>query len=254
MAGYHPQQYIDTNVTGTLNVLEYCRENRIGRILYTQSISDYYGYYGKLNRFKDDMPRKIPLKGDHAVYAISKCMAEDLCWHYQTSYGVKSFIFRLPNIYCYMPEHKTFYIDGKPTVVSYRHMIKLAMGGKPIEMWGDPQKGIDVIYVKDFCQLIYKSVFVDRKEGGRYNVGTGKMTSMEDCIRGIIQVFSPQGSRSAIIPRPEKHDCVNFCMDIEKARNELNYEPQYDYISYLEDYKKEMESDRFKDLFADCTP
>ncbi|MBF0406205.1 MAG: NAD(P)-dependent oxidoreductase [Candidatus Riflebacteria bacterium] len=250
MEGYHPQLYIDSNVTGTLNVLDYCRKSGADRVLFTQTISDYYGYYGKLTRFYDDMPRAISFTGDHSFYAISKCMAEDMCWHYQASYGLKSFVFRLPNIYCYMPDIKTLYVDGKPAPSSYRYMIGLAMEGKPIELWGDPKKGIDIIYVKDFCQMMLKACFVDRREGGRYNVGTGKMISLEDQIKGMIQVFSPKDKQSIIIPRPEKRDCVNFCMDIEKARKDLGYEPKYDYISYLEDYKKEMEADRFNDFFT----
>ena len=249
MEGYHPRSYIDSNVTGSFNVLEYCRQTGADRILYTQTISDYYGYYGKLTRFMDDMPRNIPFTGDHSMYAISKCMAEDMCWHYQASYGLRSFVFRLPNIYCFMPEEKILYADGRPARSSYRYMIRLAMEGKPIEMWGDPGKGMDAIYVKDFCQMMKRAILVDRM-GGKYNVGTGVMTSMLDQIKGMIEVFCPPGKKSEIIARPEKHSCVNFCMDITKARAELGYEPKYDYIRYLEDYKVEMQANRFKDMFT----
>ena len=248
MEGYQPRAYVDSNVTGTFNVLEYSRVVGAERILYTQTISDYYGYYGKLERFMEDMPRSIPFKGDHSMYAISKCMAEDMCWHYQACYGLKSFVFRLPNIYCYMPDEKILYADGKPARSSYRYMIRLAMEGKPIEMWGDPQKGIDAIYIKDFCQMINKAIFVNR-DGGKYNVGTGVMTSMQHQIEGIIKVFCESGNVSQIIPCPEKHSCVNFCMDISNAKEELGYIPKYDYIKYLEDYKKEMISNRFSDFF-----
>ena len=69
------------------------------------------------------------------------------------------FAFRLPNIYCFMHDSKTLYHDGKPAVSSYRLMIDKARAGEPLEIWGDPTKGMDLIYVKDFCQMIEKALF-----------------------------------------------------------------------------------------------
>ena len=75
------------------------------------------------------------------------------------------------------------------------------------------------------------------------------MLSMQHQIEGIIKVFCESGNVSQIIPCPEKHSCVNFCMDISNANEELGYIPKYDYIKYLQDYKKEMISNRFSDFF-----
>ena len=68
-------------------------------------------------------------------------------------------------------------------------------------------------------------------------------------IEGMIQVFAPEGSSPRIIEYPEKATFTSFVMDIENARRDLGYEPQYDYISYLEDYKREMEANRFDGLW-----
>lgn len=46
----------------------------------------------------------------------------------------------------------------------------------------------DMVYVKDFCQMMYKALISDRKFG-HYNVGTGVGTSLEKQIEGIIDVF-----------------------------------------------------------------
>lgn len=246
MKGYEPQKYIDINITGTLNVLEYCRKVSADRILFTKSVSDYYGYLGEINFLKADMPKKLKYTGDHAVYAISKVTGVELIEHYHQTYGIKNFIFRLPNIYLYSPE-KNYYVNGEIKPVSYRYMIDRAINGDPIELWGDPKKGRDVVYIKDFCQIIYKAILSNRN-GGEYNVGSGKLTNMVEQIEGMIKVFSPENKKSEIIYCPEKRDCINYLMDIEKTKAELGYEPQYDYISYLEDYKKEMNSDRFKDF------
>lgn len=152
MKGYDPYQYVNSNVLGTLNVLEYAREHNAERIMYTQTISDYDGYFDEMVELQDDMPRRVPMMGDHSVYAITKCAAEDLCWNYQAEYGISCFAFRLPNIYCYMPESKTLYHDGVPAKSSYRLMIHRAQAGEPLEVWGDPAKGMDLIYVKDFAR------------------------------------------------------------------------------------------------------
>ena len=51
-----------------------------------------------------------------------------------------------------MPESKTLYHDGVPAKSSYRLMIHRAQAGEPLEVWGDPTKGMDLIFVKDFAR------------------------------------------------------------------------------------------------------
>ena len=58
-------------------------------------------------------------------------------------------------------------------------------------------------------------------------------------------MFSPKDKPSKIIECPEKKDCDDFVMDIQNIKDDLGYEPEYTYIKYLEDYKKEMELNRF---------
>lgn len=251
MEGYDPRRYVDANVMGTLNVLEYARTAGADRVLYTQTISDYTGYFGEMIELADDMPRKPAMTGDHAVYAITKIAAEELCWHYRAAYGIGFFAFRLPNIYCFMHDSKTLYLDGKPAVSSYRLMIDKARAGEPLEIWGDPAKGMDLIYVKDFCQMIEKTLFAPKEASGTYNVGTGVLTSLEDQVHNIVDVFCEPDAVSNISYRPEKHDCVNYYMNVDKARTKLGYEPVYTPVKMLEDYKAEMEADRFADFFTE---
>ena len=252
MEGYDPYQYVNSNVLGTLNVLEYARIHNADRIMYTQTISDYDGYFDEMVELKDDMPRRVPMDGDHSVYAITKCAAEDLCWNYQAEYGISCFAFRLPNIYCYMPESKTLYHDGVPAKSSYRLMIHRAQNGEPLEVWGDPEKGMDLIYVKDFCQMVYKALFAAKDNAGIYNVGTGKLTSLDSLVDGIISVFSSTGSKSEKIYRPEMHDCVNYYMNVDKARKNLGYDPVFVTPELVfEDYKKELEQNRFSRFFEE---
>ena len=109
-----------------------------------------------------------------------------------------------------------------------------------------------MVYVKDFCQMLYKAVFADRTEG-YYNVGTGVGTSLLRQIEGMIEVFGPENKKSEIIMRPDKPNAPQYVMDIAPARRELGYEPEYDYISMLQDMKMEMEKSAQQSLFRSRT-
>ncbi|MDZ4992202.1 NAD-dependent epimerase/dehydratase family protein [Clostridium perfringens] len=246
MEGYKPEEYIQTNIVGAFNVLEYCRKVKADRILYPQSEGDLSEYWGKEILLKPDMPRKFSFKGDHALYVISKNTAVDMIEHYHQEYGIKSFIFRCPTIYAYTP-NEYFYVDGKKKILAYRHLMNQALKGEPIEMWGNPTKAKDIVYVRDFCQMLFKAILTD-KNHGIYNVGTGVAVTLRDQIEGLIEVMCPENKKSIIIECPEKADSREFIMDISNAKEDLGYEPEYYYLDYLKDFKKEMELNRFKEL------
>jgi len=188
MEGENPYIYFDVNIQGTINILEYLKRISADRIIFTQSYADIAGHWGKNKILKPDMPRSLKFTGDHALYSISKCTAQDIIEYYHQTYGIKNFILRLPNIYMYSPE-EYYYVDGVKKLISYRYLIKRAMNGEPIELWGDPKKERDIIYIKDLCQLIYK-IIISNKDTGIYNAGTGVGVSFIDQIQGIIDVFS----------------------------------------------------------------
>lgn len=246
MSGYNPYQYINTNILGALNILEYCRINNVDRIIYTQTISDLSGYFGKEKILHPDMPRKIKMTGDHAIYAISKCTAVDLIEHYHQEYGIKNFVFRLPTIYQYTPDDG-YNVDGVYRKLGYRILIDKAINGEPIEIWGNPNNEKDIVYVADYSQMLCKAVLANRNTGF-YNVGTGKGISLRRQIEGIIEVFCDKNNKSKIVECPNKPDSPVYVMDIENAKKELGYEPKYDYISFLKEFKKEMYLNRFNDL------
>ncbi len=246
MEGYKPQKYIDVNVTGTLNVLEYCKKVVAERFLFTQSHSDVAGYWNTGKYIKADAPRKLNYKGDHAVYIISKNAAVDLIEHYRQDYGFKTFIFRLPTIYCWRPIPDMF-VNGKNVPIGYRYFIDKALKSETIEIWGDPKRPKDIVYVQDFNQMLEKALRVNRDKGF-YNVATGKPTTLEEQIRGVVEVFSPKDNPSKIIYKPEKPSQNSYLYDISNAKEELGYAPKYSYIEMLKDMKKEMNGNRFEHL------
>lgn len=245
---YDPFKYIDTNISGGVRVLEYARKNKADRVLYTQSWAEQGGYWGKSEVLSPKMPKSLIYTGDHAFYVISKSMVVETMEHYKQEYGLKNFVFRLPNVYLYSPE-KTYYVDGIPRPISYRYMIDRASKGEPIEMWGNPDAFKDILYVKDLCQMMFKALFAE-VNGGTYNAGTGVKTTLRDQIEGMIKVFSPEDHPSEIIAKPEGAGFTSFVMDIDNARADLGYVPEYSYLDYLNDYKTEKELGRFNELWV----
>ena len=236
--GYDPQYYIDVNITGNLNILEYCRKNHADRILFAQSFGDIKDYGETELILKAYMPRKFSFASDHTIYVLTKNFMVDMMENYYEMYGLKKFVFRLPTIYLYSPiDH--YYVDGVSRKIGYRLLIDRARAGETIEVWGDSSRVKDMVYVKDFCQMLFKAVFVNR-DCGYYNVGTGVGTSLLDQIKGMVEVFGEAGKKSQIVMRPDKPNAPQYIMDITPAREELGYIPKYDYISMLKDIKREM--------------
>lgn len=244
---YNPFKYVETNIMGTLRILEFARRNKVDRVLYTQTWSVQGGYWGKKEVLSPKDPKNLIYTGDHAFYCITKSMIEETMEHYKQEYGVKNFVFRLPNVYMYNPE-KTYFVDGIERKIGYRYMIDLASHGQNIELWGDPNAFKDVLYIKDLCQLMCKAILTN-VNGGTYNAGTGIKTTLQEQIEGMINVFNPKEKKSEIIYKPDGSGFTSFVMDIDNAKEDLGYEPEYTYIKYLEDYKKEQELKRFDDLW-----
>ena len=246
MEGYHPEQYLQSNIIGAFNVLEYCRRTHADRILFSTTVFDISLYAKPGVVLKPDLPYNFSYQGDHAVYVISKNTAIELMEHYYQQYGLKKFIFRFPTIYSYSPYHY-YHPNGVKTLRPVYRMIDLAQKGEPIELWGDPNYSKDMVHVYDCAQMLCKAVEADR-DGGFYNVGTGIPVTLQEQIETIIKVFSPKDHPSQIVYRPDKIAGGGFLMDVENAKRELGYEPQYTCLKLFENYKEEMQINRFKEL------
>ena len=244
MEGYDPYKHFSINTIGTLNTLEFCRINKIPKIIFAQSHSDVFGHWNTGEYIKDNADRILNYRGDHAVYIISKCAAIDLIEHYHQDYGIQSIIFRLPTIYCYWPDD-TMYVNGIKKTMAYLVLIKKAIAGETIEIWGDPNIAKDIVYVKDFNQMIEKAINSNTAQG-IYNVGTGMPTTLENQIKGVVEVFSNPENKSKIVYRPDKPSQTSYLYDISKAKKDLGYEVKYPYLEMLKDMKKEMNNPWFK--------
>lgn len=249
MKGYDPYEYINSIIIGTLNVLEFMVERNCNKIIFSQSISDILYRFGTIEPIEDDAPRQFPLNSDHSVYSISKNTAVNLIEHYHAKYGIQRFILRLPTIYVYHP-NPYYYVDGIRRWMGYRYIIDQAIKGHTLEIWGNPKMIKEMVYVKDFAQLVWRAI-ESNLDGGVYNVGCGRPISIEDQIYIIADVFST-GKKSDIIFKPNNTSSPQFVLDISKAVKDLGYAPIYGFRDMMVDFKKEMELEPFSKLWGEA--
>lgn len=247
MSNYDGELYLQTNIMGALNVLEYCRKVKVDRILYSQTIYDISLYPEEEPSLvlKPDLPAYFSYKGDHAVYVISKNTALELIKHYNAEYGLKYFIFRFPTIYEYSP-FQFYYPNGIKTIRPLYKQINKAKSSEPLEIWGDPNYAKDMVHVYDCAQMLCRAITVNR-DTGFYNVGTGIPVTLQQQCEAIIEVFSPKERPSSIEYHPGKSS-GGFLLDISNAKKELGYQPVIDVVKLFEDFKYEAKYDRFKSL------
>ena len=242
MIDYHPQSYIDSIITGTMNVLDYMNAIGCKKIIFSQSIADVLYKFGSLEQIGDDVERKFPLNTDHSVYSISKNAAVNLIEHYHAKYGISRYILRLPTIYCYHAD-PYYFVDGKKRWLAYRYIIEQAIKGERLEIWGDPKSAKEMVYIKDLVELM-RLCLESNEPGGVFNVGCGHPISIEEQIKLIAEVFNTE-KKSDIIYCPEKNSSPQFVLSIEKARQQLGYKPKYGFKELLLDYKWYLENEPF---------
>lgn len=244
---YDPRMYIQSFTMGQLNVLEYM--NRVGckKIISAQTPADLWYLQNTTTPMPADAQRSFPPSTDHSIYTIAKNAAIDITEYYHNTYGISRFILRFFNVYMYHP-NPYYYVDGIKRMMSFRLLMDRAAAGEDIEVWGDPTRSKEMLYVKDLAQLIQQCVESTLK-GGIYNVGSIKQVTLEEQIDGIINVFSKE-KRSNKILCPDKPNALFNHLDISKTIDDLGYAPKYSYVGWLKDFKKESEMNRFKLLWG----
>lgn len=247
MKGYDANLYIDSIIKGTYNVLEFMRKQLIPKIIFPESLFDISYLFGSKIPIDPDSERKAPLSGDHAMYVISKIAAVETILHYNTVYGLTPFILRLSRVYTYHPNPYT-YRDGEKIMISDRYLIKKAEKGEPIEIWGDPERLLETCAMPDFLQIVEKCV-ESNGNGGIYNIGSGGST-LDERVKGIVEVFSPSDNKSVISYAPEKPSARQFVLDITKTCTELGYVPNYSWKKFCEWFKHEQSLQRFAKLWG----
>ena len=245
---FDPGRLIKTITEATINVLEFMRKADVKKIIFPTTPYDLFQYHENGLEIPADAPRSYPAIGDHSVYAIAKNAAVDLIENYHNEYGISRFILRFFTIYQYHPNAYHF-SDGKMRMMPYRMLMDKAEKGEPISIYGNPNRVKEMVYIKDFTQVVVKAA-QSSLEGGFYNIGSPQRVSLDKMIHGIVEVFSPKDNKSKISYDPTKPDTLQSMLDWSKTRKELGYEPKYTYLEMLKDFKIEMKAEPMAKLWG----
>lgn len=245
---FNPQMLIRSITEATMNVLEFMRTEDCKKIIFPTTPYDLFAYHETGEPIDPDAPRGYPPTGDHSVYAIAKNAAVDLIENYHNEYGISRFILRFFTIYQYHP-NAYHYADGKMRMMPYRSLMRRAANGEKISIYGNPNRVKEMVYIKDFVKVVVNAAKSER-EGGFYNIGSPHRVSLDEMIRGIVDVFSPEDNKSVVDYDPSKPDTLQSILDWSKTERELDYHPEYDFKKMMIDIKKEMETEPMAQLWG----
>jgi UDP-glucose 4-epimerase len=241
---FKPIDYININVVGTANILEFARERKAAKVIYASSHRNTSGLWHKGVKIKEQDGRAQEYKGEYAMFSISESSAQDCVEFYRANYDIKGIIFRLPPVYGYGP-HLEIFKDGAPVKTGFQTFIDNAKNCKPLEVWGDVTVGRDIVYVKDVVAAFLKAI-ENEKAGGLYNITSGYKLTLQEEVETIARVFWGDKTEPVLVYKPEKkHTMDSFVYDNTKAKEELNWEPQYNFEKMLIDYNKEVQNNKF---------
>ena len=175
----NPWVYVDTNVTGTLNLLELCREFEVSKFVLA-STSSLYGANNSLP-FSEEANTDGPL----SPYAASKKGAESLCHSYHHLYGIDVTIFRFFTVYG---------PAGRPDMSAFR-FVQWISEGKPVIVYGDgKQSSRDYTYLEDIAHGVIAGLKPLKYEV--INLGSDSPIVLIDTIRLIEELVGKEAELS----------------------------------------------------------
>lgn len=242
-------EYFEVNTIGTINVLEYCRKNKIQRVISSSSYADVRNAWGK-RTITEEEPRDYIYTGDHAVYVFSKNAAIDVMEYYNQQHGMKNACFRFPPVYGVGP-HGSLYINGTYVKSGLQIFIEKAMAGEDITIFGNKDLSRDVVYVKDVAHAYYLAM-QSEKTSGLYNMTSGRGVTLQEQAEVIADLFAQNpDKKSKIVYKPEvKNNTPSYLFSMEKAKRDFEFVPAYaDFRTMMTDYKKDMDEHLYQDLF-----
>jgi dTDP-glucose 4,6-dehydratase len=210
-----PETFILTNVLGTQRLIDACREFSVPRFVHI-STDEIYGSLGSEGRFTE----KTPLQPNNP-YAATKAAADMLVRAAVKSHGLNAVITRCSNNFGpYQFPEKLIPL-----------MITNAVENKPLPVYGDGLQVRDWIYVLDHCRGV-DSVLRKGRPGEIYNIGGMHDVPNLDVIRLLLKLLKKPESLIQFVNDRPGHD-RRYAMDASKIRNELGWEPEYNFETAL---------------------
>lgn len=209
-----PALYYDTNLYGTLNLLELCRQFGIEKFILS-STSSLYGKHNPMP-FREDADTSRPL----SPYAASKKAAETLCFTYHYLHHLDVTVFRYFTVYG---------PGGRPDMSLFRFVQRISEG-RTLTVFGDGTQSRDFTYVDD----IAKGTVAGLKPLGFQTINLGSDSPL--VLGSAIELIEKLTGKSARINRcpPHPADVPASWADISRAREYLDWEPQTMYEQGLE--------------------
>lgn len=203
-----PKLYAETNIDGTLNLLELARDYEVGQFVFGSS-SSVYGINAKIPFAEDDRIHQ-PI----SPYAATKAAGELLCHTYSHLFGFRTVCLRFFTVYG---------ARQRPDLAIHK-FSRLISGGKPIQVFGDGSTRRDYTYVDDIIQGVRASIDYDRSIHEVFNLGESETTE----LRKLIELIEDSLGKKANIDRQpmQPGDVPITFADISKARKLLNYDPK----------------------------
>src|SRR6266513_4611857 len=202
-----PQLYYDTNVNGTLHLLEAARVVGIERFIFASS-SSVYGIC-KTVPFSED----LHLTQTVSPYAATKIAGEFLCSTYSHLYRMRIVVLRFFTVYG--PRQR-------PDLAIHQFTERI-WNGQPIDQFGDGTTRRDYTYIDDVIQGTMAALNYDESPFDIFNLGESETIQLKDLISAIEKAL---GKKAKVNRLPEQPgDMPLTCADISKARKLLSYNP-----------------------------
>lgn len=210
---YHsPDTYVDTNVKGTLNILQAARELGVQRVIHT-STSEVYG-----------TARVVPITEEHPLqgqspYSASKIGADQMAFSFYASFKLPVTIIRPFNTYG--PRQSARAVI--PTIIT-----QIANGQREIKL-GSVSPTRDFNFVKDTVAGFIAAAGSDNGLGEVINLGSNYEISVGDTVGLIAEVMNKKINiiTDEVRLRPENSEVERLWADNTKAKKLLNWEPAY---------------------------
>lgn len=203
-----PQLYAETNINGTLNLLELARHNNIDQFVFGSS-SSVYGINARVP-FSEDDPIRQPI----SPYAATKGAGELLCHTYSHLYALR----------CVCLRFFTVYGPRQRPDLAIHKFAKLISRRKPIPVFGDGTTRRDYTYIDDIIDGIMAAIDYNKSNYEVINLGESRTVE----LRELISLVEKELDMHAIIDRqpPQPGDVPQTFADISKARALLGYNPK----------------------------
>jgi len=216
-----PMPYVQSIVVGMVNLLEWMRMGICRRIVFNTTPSDVCAFFGTESPVLDDVPRSFPKDGgDHAIYAICKNAAVDILEHYKIAYDFKPIVFRHLTVYGWHP-NAMYSVNGQKRTLPWRQIMQKCIIEEPIEVWGDPNRKKELLYIDDFTEAI--KLAVESNVCGLFNLPGDRPYTLDEQIQGLIDVFSPVGSAHKKLYLPNKPSTPQNLLDGKKVKELLGW-------------------------------